>query len=242
MLDDGDRRRERILIAREPALRAVFGVLQRVLVGSQIEGDRTGADRDPRLVHHVKHLAHAVVRCSDEIPHAVARRTERQHGVDHAALPELVIDAGDDRVVARAAFAVFIDEILRHDEKRDAFDPGRSARQFREHEVDDIFAQVVLGGRNPHLAAREAIAAVTGGHGPGCDVRKRGARLRFRERHRPEIAAFEHRGHPTLLLLVAAEGGQEICGADGQERVRIRAAVRGGKHEAGGGPHRRGQL
>ncbi len=242
VLDDRHRRRERVLVARQPALRAVLRVAQRVLVGGQVERARAAAHRDPGLVHHVEHLAHAVVRHADEIADARAALAEVQHGVDHAALAELVVEPGHVHVVARGGRAVVADQELRHDEERDALHAGRCVRQAREHEVDDVLGQVVLGGRDPHLRAADAVGAVAMRNRLRLDVGQRRAGLRLAQRHRAEVTALDHRRHPARALLLAAEVRQQVGRADRQPGIGVGRVVGRREDEPDRRAQRRGQL
>ena len=85
------------------------------------------ADADPGLVHHVEHVGQALVLLADQdsrrrrVRHRAVRAVaEVQQGVGRAAVAHLVVQADQRDVVARSPSA----QELRHDEQRDALDPG----------------------------------------------------------------------------------------------------------------------
>jgi hypothetical protein len=170
MLDDRDGRRARILRADRPALLALLRIRERVLKPGAAEHHRADANADARSVHHVKHVREARVRRTDELADTLARLSELEERVDDAALTQLVIDAREHDVIATPARAVGMDEIARHDEQADALHARRSARNLREHHVDDVVAHLVIAARDPHLRAAQSIRAVTMRLGDGRDV------------------------------------------------------------------------
>jgi hypothetical protein len=76
----GDRHRRRggILGAQRPALRALARVGHGLVVRDRRGGDAVHADHDPRLVHHLEHVADALVRLADQPAPAVAALAVRQ--------------------------------------------------------------------------------------------------------------------------------------------------------------------
>src|SRR3546814_2010563 len=75
-------------------------------------------------------------------------------GVGGAAKTHLVVEAHQLHVVAGPEAAVHLDAPLRHDEQRDALDPGRRARDAGQHHMDDVFGQLVLAGREDRKSTR----------------------------------------------------------------------------------------
>ena len=115
--------------------------------------------------------------------------------------PHLVLDVGDVDAVARAEFAgVEIDEVLRHDEQRQALGAGPGALGTGQHEMHDVLGQVVLGAGDESLDALEVPGAVglrdrLGPAGP--DV---GAGVGLGQHHRHAPAAVDHElGQPLLV-------------------------------------------
>ena len=56
--------------------------------------------------------------------------------------------------------AVVVHQNLGHDEQRDALGAGRRAFDAGQHQMDDVFRQVVLAGRDEDLLAGDGVAAV----------------------------------------------------------------------------------
>jgi len=194
--------------AHRPALRPVLRIVQRHLVARVPEHRRAESDRDARLVHHVEHAAQAFVRLADEVAHgagpgaveATARATahrvlafaEVQQRVRDAPVAELVVQTGERHIVALAGqLPIDADEFFRHDEQRDA---ARACDQLavgpgnlREHQVNDVFGQLVLAVADPHLVAAQPVARaervgleiVAIGRGACDHVREAGAGLRL---------------------------------------------------------------
>ena len=88
--------------------------------------------------------------------------------------------------------------------------PVRFGRRGREHHRD----VGRFGVGDPHLAAGQSIAEPVDG-GAGLLVGGVGARIRFRERECAKRLPLRQRPEPALLLLVAAELGDDL----GNERI-----------------------
>ena len=143
-------------------------------MSAQSERRRAEADADARLVHHVKHDGQTIAPTTDEIadrpltalgaePRPFA---EIEQAIGGAAIAHLVVEAGDDHVVALPAAAVLGNEPLRHQEQRD---PGGSFGQgsvgsadLGEDEMEDVVAEVVVAAGDPHLVAEQPEALAEG--------------------------------------------------------------------------------
>ena len=103
--------------ARRPALAALGGVGHRLLVRPLAERQPLQPDRQAGRVHHLEHVAHALVGLADEVADGVVvGHHARRAGVDaHLVLDRHALDG-----VALAERAVVVDEELRHDEAGDA--------------------------------------------------------------------------------------------------------------------------
>ena len=223
----------RVLGAGRAPLRARAGVVERVQVAGVAEDRRAHADADPRLVHHVEHVGQAAVLLADEVAdragppaRGVQALAEVEQGVGRAAVAHLVVQAGQDDVVALAERAVGVHQELRHDEQRDALHAGRSAGDLRQHEVDDVLGQLVVAAGDPHLVAGQPVGAVVLGLGPRGDVGQRRAGLRLGQAHGAEPAALQLGPDEGVDLLLAAVGEQQPSVAHREERIGRRADVR----------------
>ena len=201
--------------AHGAALGPVAGVVERGVVARQPEHGGCNADTNARLVHHVEHALQALAGCAHQIADgtcalavqtALAQRelafAKIEQRIGGAAPTELVVQACQRHVVALAGeFALGVDHALGNDEQRDA---ARARHQLAlrvgdlgQHQVDDVFGQVVLARRNPHLVALEAVAGTkwiggivrTIGHGARGHVRQARARLRLGQAHGARPAA-----------------------------------------------------
>ena len=249
MLDDRDLGRGRILGGDGPALRALARVLQRLQVAGVAQRHRAHSDAEAGLVHHVEHVGQAAVRLADQVAHRAgfAAGTERavaeaEHGVGDTPLAHLVIQPGQRHVVALADRPVGLDQVLRHDEQRDALRARGTARNLGQHQVDDVVRHLVLGARDPHLRPEQPVRAVVPRLGAGEDVGQRRARLRLRQRHRAGEPACQHRPDVRVDLLVGAELGQQVGVGDRQHQIARRADVGGGDPREPGLRHAHRQL
>ena len=231
VLDDRHLRAGRVLAVRLAALRTLAGVFQRVQVAGVAEHDRAHADADARLVHHLEHVAQAVVRLADQVADAFAVVAEVQRGGGGAAPAHLVEQAGQGHVVARAQRAVVVDVELGHDEQADALHPGRRVRQLGQDHVHDVLGDRLVAAGDEDFVALEPVAAVGVRLGAGADVRQRGAGVWLGQRHGAEETAVDDRLQVARLLLVAAEGLDQVGHAHGQHGVGAGGAV--GRLEVG---------
>jgi hypothetical protein len=161
-------------------LQAVVGVFDRALEARLAQTQALHAGAEPRVVHHGEHAVEALVRLADqkalgavEVEHASGRRLDAH----------LVFDRTTGHAVALARLARRIRQELRHDKQRDALGPGRRVRQFRQHQMDDVVAHVVLAGGDENLAAGDRITAVSLRHGAGLDDAQIGAAMGFGQAH-----------------------------------------------------------
>ena len=170
MLDDRDLIGGRVFAIGQAALRALAGIVQRVQVAGVAEHHCTHADADARLVHHLEHVAQAMVRFAHQVADAVAVITEVQRGRGGAAPAHLVEQPGQHHVVALAQAAVIVDQKLRHDKQADTFNAWRGIRQLGQHHVHDVFRQRMVATRDKDLVALEPVGTVFSWLGAGADV------------------------------------------------------------------------
>jgi hypothetical protein len=95
---------------RRPALRAFADISQRMMIAATGKRGRANADRDARLVHHLKHDGETLPHLADAktngarfsvraMPRAFAKGEQT---IGRAAIPHLVIEAHHGDVVALA--------------------------------------------------------------------------------------------------------------------------------------------
>ncbi|MNP22960.1 hypothetical protein D3C76_1156510 [compost metagenome] len=173
MLDDRHGRSVRVLAVRHATLRPLAGVLQGIQVAGVAKHHRAHADADPRFVHHLEHVAQAVVRLAHQIADALTVIAEVQRGGRGAAPAHLVEQPCQQHVVTLAKAAVIVDQELGHDEQRNALHPGRRIRQLGQDHVHDVFRQRMIATGNEDLVALEAISAVGRRLRAGTNIRQR---------------------------------------------------------------------
>ena len=242
MGDDRNLRRRRIALIRQPPLGPFARIVPRMQIARQRRHDRGMADPDPRLVHHVEHVAQAVVFRTDQIADRLVRLAEVQQAVHRAPLPHLVVEPGKRDIVPRPRRAALVQPVARHEKERDAPGPRRRPLDLGQNHVDDVLGHFVIPARDPHLAARDRIAAVLPPPGTGPDIGQRRSRLRFRQAHRAEPAPLQHRAEELRLLLFAAESVQHIGRRRGQERIVGQRKIGRREHPVEVGRHDPGQL
>ena len=93
---------------------------------------------------------------------------------------ELVLDRHAPHVVGCSRFSVGANQPLRHDEERNAFNALWRIGFARQHEMNDIFGEVVFPVGDKDLLAVEPIAAIGLRDGPRADRGQVGTRLWLR--------------------------------------------------------------
>ena len=147
----------RLRTGQRATLQTIAGVGDRVLIGDLGLRQPLHRDAKSRFVHHDEHALHALVFLADQPARgAVVVHHAGGIGVD----AHLVFDRAASDAVARAERAVGIDKDLRHHEQRYALDAGRRALDSRQHQMDDVFSEVVLAGGDENLGASDLVAAV----------------------------------------------------------------------------------
>ena len=235
-------RLQRVLGSGRAALQALARVLQRGQIAAVAVHHRAHAHADARLVHHVEHARQALVRPAHEFTLAVVLVTKRQHGGRGATPAGLVDQARQRHVVAWPQAAIGVDAELGHGEQRNALDPGRRARDARQHQVHDVLAQLVVAARDEDLAALDAVGAIGLRRGAGGQVRQAGAGLRLGQRHGAEETARKQRRQVFGLLRLAAEALDHIGIAQRQAHVRGGGAVGALEQRRAGLCHHHGKL
>src|SRR5690606_15256 len=109
-----------------------------------------------REVHHVKHLADALVLGSpDELAATLSVLTDVQYARCGTVQPHLVLDRADADVVGRP-----IRVVLRYDEEAEAFRAWRRSVYPCQYEVNDILGDVIVTAADEDLGAADVIAPV----------------------------------------------------------------------------------
>ena len=206
------------------ALDAVLRVAHRLLVGAIAHGDALHADLEAGGVHHDEHVFEAAVLLADEVTDGARADfalavAEQQHAGRARLDAELVLDRRAVDIVALSERAVRPEHDLRHDEERDALDSLGRVRRARQHEVHDVFGEVVIAVGDEDLLAEEAIRAVGLRHGACAHLRQVRTRLRLGQVHRAGPATFDQPRQVGVLLLVRAGHQQRLDRAVGEQRT-----------------------
>jgi len=132
------------------ALYAQLGIIQRGVIGRSDAAQREQARIQAFLVHIRKHLLHADAasvfhfRFAHHPAVAVVVFTHGQRGGRRSVNAQLVLDAHGGDVIPGAQRAVLVHPELGHDEKRYARGAFFGARRLRQHQMDDVFGQVMV--------------------------------------------------------------------------------------------------
>ncbi len=148
--------------------------------------------------------------------------------------PSDLVNEPRDGHIVRYQLAVFRSEPWNR-EKRNALRARRSAFNSRKREIHYVFRDIVIRPGDEDLAALDQIVAVFGRSRGGGDVSQAASRVRFGQRHRSRPLAFVHRCHEPFLDLVASESFDQMCRAERQTDVSIRAEIR--RHQVCGRHH-----
>ena len=172
MLNDGQHRAIGVFIAGMTALRPVAGVIERVKVTTQTRHRGEHTDADPRLVHHVEHVFEAFVFLSNEVAKAITTLAKIEQRVGSAALPHLVIEAGERNVVGFTQRTILLDTDFGYQKQRDALYSRRCVRSSSQHHVHNVLGNILLAAGDPHLGTSQLVTAVTNGLGKTADIRQ----------------------------------------------------------------------
>ena len=168
------------------ALLSLPSVLERIQEGRGGHADALNSDGNARAVHHLEHLRHALIElavAAHGVPDAFSVVAEVEDAGRRSVDAHLVLDVRDVNVVRFADRAVRAHPELGDDEEREAFGAGGSAFDAREHEMNDVFGEIVVTAGNVDLRALDRVAAVRVLHGGGAARADVAARLRLGEAH-----------------------------------------------------------
>ncbi|MNJ35874.1 hypothetical protein D3C77_306400 [compost metagenome] len=210
-----------------PRLQALTGIGQAALERRFGDAQALQADLKARVVHHGEHAGQALVG----LPHQPAGGAVEIHHTGGRALDaHLVFQRTAAQGIALAEGAVGIHQHLGHQEQADALDPGRCLGQARQHQVDNVGAQVLLAAADENLAAAELVAAVGLGQGTGTQQGQVGAGLGFGEAHGAGPFAADQLRQVALLELGAAVALQRQHRAFGEPGIDSERQRRSHQH------------
>ena len=227
MLDDTHARCVGVLEGLDrSALLAVARVGQGVEVGGGRDRVPLQAHRQTRAVHHLEHLLHAhVFFAAAEVAYAVAVVTEVEHGGGRTVDAQLVLQAGRDHVVVLARAAVFVYDVARDYEQRDALGAFGGSFHAREQKVDDVLGKVMVAARYPALATLDQVAVAVDVGGRGRYGTHVAARVRFGQAHGAAVAPAGHALYETCLVVVGAEVLDQLHGTVSEPGVHRKRNV-----------------
>ena len=199
-----------------PPLAAILRILHRILVRDLGLRQSLDTNAQPRCVHHDEHCGQALVFLThDETGRAIIVHHAGRVGVD----PHFVFDRTARHPIARAQRAIVIHQNLGNYEQRDAL--GRIGRvgSFCQHQMDDVFGQIMFAGRNENLGSGNGIGTIELRHRAGADQAQISAALRLGQIHGAQPFVGNHFGEILGLLLGRA------LGEDGRDRPIGQAGV-----------------
>ncbi|MCY1419383.1 hypothetical protein D9M71_349720 [compost metagenome] len=204
------------------ALQAVAGIGHGVLVRTLGSCQALDTHAQAFVVHHGEHGRQAFVRLADEV---TDRFVEVHHAGGRTLDAHLVLDgAAIDRVTCAQA-AIGVDQHLRHQKQRDTLGPGRCVRQLGQHQVDDVFAQVLLTTGDEDLGPADLIGTISLGFGTGANDAQVGAGMGFGQAHGTGPDAGIHVGQVSSLQFFAGMGLERQAGTGGQHWVEAERQV-----------------
>ena len=202
---------------RRAALQAITGIGDGALIGALAQGQALDAHAQALVVHHGEHGIEALVRLADQV---AGGAIEVHHAGGRGLDAHLVLDRAATYRVGLAQRTVGVDQHLGHQKQRDTFGPGGRIGQPRQHQVDDVFGQVLLAASDEDLRAAEAVATFGDGLRAGADQPQVGASVRFGKAHGAGPAALVHRRQVQRLQRLAGMVEQCQAGPGGQHWVQ----------------------
>ena len=131
---------------------------------------------------------------------------------------ELVLEPGAEHIIALAQRSVIADKEFRHQKQRDTACAGRSVRQSRQHQMDDIVGEIMLAIGDEDLLAVNPVGAVADRHGARLERIEIGTGLRLGEVHRPHPFAGYQLFEILCLELIGGMLVQRLDRTHGQDR------------------------
>ena len=220
MLDDGDA----LAAVRSGAggLDSVGGIGARLLERAFRDLHALAADIDPRRIHHREHRREAAMLLAHELADTFTIVAVAHHAGGRGVDAELVLEADGAKVVFRAERAVRLHMVFGHEEQRDAPAARRRAGQAGQHQVDNVFRQLVFAEGDEDLLPGNAVFpgmfSLGDRHRGGAQRADIAARLRLGQVHRARPFAAHQLCEVGALLLFAAVLLERLDRADGQHR------------------------
>ena len=139
-----------LAVGQRPPLAPILRISGGILIGDLALRQALQSDAEARGVHHDEHRLEALFGLADQ---PALRAVVIHHAGGIAVNAHLLLERAAAEAVAVAEAAVLVDEELGHHEQRDALDVVGRTGALGEHEVDDVFRQVMLARRDEDLGA-----------------------------------------------------------------------------------------
>src|SRR5262252_7279878 len=159
MHNDGSRLRG--VHCRRAALAALARIGKRLLGRAFGNTDALQANGEPRAIHHREHAVHPGILFTDEKAGGAAGVTEYHRTGRRAVNSKLVFDRVCAHVVACAERTVGPQQEFGNEKQGNPARTRRGIGQPRQHEMDDVFGEVMLAERYEDLLALDAIGPIS---------------------------------------------------------------------------------
>ncbi|ESP62622.1 hypothetical protein SMITH_695 [Smithella sp. ME-1] len=194
-------------------------------IGDGAAAEPLQTDHEPGFVHHLEHNLHTFTLVAQKLRIAIVVVTNGYHAGGGAADTHLVLDGGYLIVIAPAQCAVFVDEILGHEENGNSFGAGRITLYPRKYRVDDVFEQIIVGCGDEDFGTLEFEGSVRLANGLGCHIAQVRAGVRFGERHGAAPDTLHHLIHVLSSLLFITIRQDKMSGTRAGKGVRGKCEV-----------------
>ena len=183
------------------ALKAVFCVINRVLVGSICLGKSLHTDAKARFVHHCEHRPHAFVLFAQKV---ASRVIIIHHTGGIAVDAHFLFDRANSNTVTCTQRAIIVHIELWHDKQRHTFDPFWATLDLGQNQVNDVFCHVVFTRRDEYLLTCDLERTVLLRNCFRAHQAKVCPAMRFSEVHCARPFARHHVGQIFVFLRVCA--------------------------------------
>ena len=134
-------------------------------------------DGQALVIHHREHAGQPFVGFSHQEP---SGSIEVDHAGGRGLDAHLVFDGTAGHAIALVAS---LGQLPGHQEQGNPLRACGRIRQARQHQMNDVVAQVVLASRDEYLGAGNQVGAVLRGHRAGLEKAQICARMGFRQAH-----------------------------------------------------------